>query len=441
MKSRFKTAGAGAAMALALGLTACGGSGTPAAPQASTTGPAAAESTAAATFAASTAGCVADPLAVTAHQLTERAKAPVDAEAAAALEAAAVAGWAQTSAAGAVVAVQGPGGTWSKAYGLADPGNGVPMATDTHQRIGSVTKTFTGTLVLQLAEAGKLSLEDPISRYAPEVPNGANITLRMLLNMTSGISSYTLNDNFTRELFADPTKTWTPDQLLAIGLALPPQFTPGKEFNYSNTNTILLGKVVESVTGSAFADVLQEQILDPLALSQTSMPGADDPFPAPHAQGFTLQGTAANDETPRNATGWNPTWAWTAGQMVSTVDDLLVYGRALGTGQGLLDPEAQVERLSSMAAAGGYGLAGGCVNGWFGHTGELPGYNTSVFYDTQTDTTVAILANSDIPTGNCTESKTPAENPKDLPCMDPTPRILASVSAALGRDFTPPPKQ
>ncbi|WOP18660.1 serine hydrolase domain-containing protein [Raineyella sp. LH-20] len=369
-----------------------------------------------------------------------RATAVMPAETAAALDAAAAEGLTAAATSGAVVAVRSPQGTWTKAYGVADPTTKAPMTTDVHQRIGSVTKTFTGTLVLQLAQQGKLTLDDPISTYVPGVPNGKDVTLRMLLTMTSGIASYTLDQAFTDKLFADPQRTWTPDELLAVGLALPPQFAPGAKFDYSNTNTILLGKVIEKVTGKPYADVLTEQVLLPLGLSTTSMPSASDSLPAPHASGFTLQGTPDGSTTPINTTDWNPTWAWTAGQMVSSVDDLLVYGRALGTGQGLLDTTAQVDRLSSFPGTAGYGLAVGCIDGWVGHTGELPGYNTTLFYDTTNDTTVVVLANSDIPSGGCTASKTLPDTPKGLPCMDPAVRIFTAVSAATGHAFTPNPK-
>ncbi|PYI38115.1 serine hydrolase [Arthrobacter psychrolactophilus] len=388
-----------------------------------------------------TAACVADPGAVVARQFSQAAKEVLPSAESDKLEAAAAQGFVDAASEGAVVAVRSPGGTWQKSYGLADPATKTPMTTGVYQRVGSVTKTFTGTVVQQLVQDGQLELDDPIANYVPEVPNGAAITVRMLLNMTSGIASYTLDEKFMDELFSDPTKTWTPDQLLATGLALPPLFAPGEQFNYSNTNFILLGRVVEKVTSKPFEQVLDELILAPLGLDATSMPGGSDPYPVPHAQGFTLQGTAEGDATPVNTSGWNPTWAWTAGQMVSTVDDLLVYGRALGTGQGLLNSEAQIDRLSSFPDGGGYGLAVGCIAGWVGHTGELPGYNTSVFYDTDTDITVVVLANSDIPSGACDESKTLPDTVQTLPCMDPATRIFTAVSVALDHEFTPAPKQ
>lgn len=396
-------------------------------------------STPTATPAAAT--CVAAPEAVATAPLAATAADALEGAMATKLDAAARTGFDVAAAPGAVVAVQTPEGTWTAAYGDADPDTGAPMTLDMHQRIGSVTKTFTGTLVLQLAEAGALSLDDPIDTYLDGVPDGDLITLRMMLDMTSGIASYSIDPEFQQELFADPNRLWTPDELIEIGLALSPVFEPGAQFDYSNTNFVMLGRVIEIVTGKPIATVLDEQILGPLGLDDTAMPSADQvPLPAPSPRGFTLQGTPDDSTEPVDATNWNPTWAWTAGQMTSTMQDLLVYGRALGTGQGLLGTEAQVERLTSMAPKGGYGYGAGCIGGWFGHTGELPGFNTAVYYDTASDTTVVVLVNSDIPSGKCTESKTLADDPKTEPCLDPAVHVFVSVSTALGHTFTPPPK-
>ena len=309
-----------------------------------------------------------------------------------------------------------------------------------YHRIGSVTKTFTGTIIAQLAADGELNLDDPISDYVDGVPNGSAVTIRMLADMRSGVPSYTADESFQEAYFADPYTVWNPDDLLRIGIASEPLFDPGTQFNYSNTNTILLGKVIEKITEKSFQDVLQSRILTPLGLDQTSFPGASPAFPEPHAQGFTLQSPDATPATPVNATDWNPSWGWTAGVMISTTKDLLVYGRALGTGQGLLPPQAQLDRLASFnPAESGYGFALGCDGGWVGHTGELPGYNTTTFYHTATDTTVVVFANSDIPSGSCAEDKpTLADNPTDATCMDPAVRIFTAVSTALSHAFTPP---
>lgn len=113
----------------------------------------------------------------------------------------------------------------------------------------------------------------------------------------------------------------------------------------------------------------------------------------------------------------------------------------LGTGQGLLTAATQVQRLNSFPGPAGYGIAVGCVGGWVGHTGELPGFNTSVFYDTRNDTTVVVETNSDIASGDCPLSSTLADNPIGIACADPATQIFVGVSQALGHQFTPNPKK
>jgi D-alanyl-D-alanine carboxypeptidase len=386
--------------------------------------------------------CVSDVDDVVTRRPSARTAEPLPEELSRRLDAAARASFSQASAPGAVVGVSSPEGTWTEAYGVADPATGEPMEVGVHTRIGSVTKPFTATLVLQLAEEGQLSLEDPVSDYVGGIPNGEQITLRQLADMTSGVASYTRSTAFTDRFFADPQKAFTPEELVAVGVSESPLFAPGEQFDYSNTNYILLGMVIEQVTGRPVGEVLEENIFDPLGLDETTWPGNSTEMPEPYAQGFTLQGDTATPEAPADATHWNPTWGATAGALISDVDDLLVYGRAMGTGHGLLGPQAQQERLTSFQPAeGGYGLGFGCIDGWVGHTGTLPGYNTTVYYDTTTDTTVVVQATSDIASGDCPESPVLADDPKALPCATPATRIFAEVSTALGHTFTPNPER
>lgn len=345
------------------------------------------------------------------------------------LDAAVSSSFKKAAASGAIVGVRTPKGTWVHTHGVADPTTGLPITSDMHMRIGSVTKTFTVTLIMQLAQEGKLSLSDGIGKYVDGVPNGDKITLAMLADMTSGIASY-YTKPFLERYFGDPSTVFTPAELVAYGVAASPAFRPGAKFDYSNTNTILLGEVVERVTGESFGEVLQQRILTPLGMLSTSFPTTSSAIPSPHAQGYTLQGSR-NPQNPANATDWNPSFGWAAGAMISTVQDLLTYDRALGTGQGLLSAASQEQRLRSFPKPAGYGLGMACVDGWVGHTGELPGFNTTVFYNTSTDTSVVVLVNSDIPTGKC-ESPTLTDNPAELPCASPASRIFEGVSTALG---------
>ena len=355
------------------------------------------------------------------------------------VDAAAQASFAKAFTPGAIVGVRTPEGTWTAAYGVADPKAGRPMTVAMHTRIGSVTKTFTGTVIMRLSQDHKLSLDDPIEKYVSGVPNGNSITLRQLANMTSGVASYTRSAKFTDTYFAKPETVFTPDQLLQVGIAASPLFSPGTQFDYSNTNTILLGMVIEKVTGKPVAEAFDAMVFKPLRLLNTSWPGQSTKMPEPYAEGFTLQGNVAKPDAPSNATFWNPAWGWTAGELISNMDDLLTYGRALGTGQGLLNPDTQEERLKSIPGAAGYGIAFGCIDGWVGHTGELPGYNTTVYYHAASDSTVVVQTNSDIASGNCAESPTLANDPRDSVCSSPATRIFVAITEALGHKFTPLP--
>jgi D-alanyl-D-alanine carboxypeptidase len=196
--------------------------------------------------------------------------------------------------------------------------------------------------------------------------------------------------------------------------------------------------VIEKVTGQPAQDVLRQRITAPLGMTETSLPTDSPDIPEPHPQGYTLQGIPPHEQ-PVNATNWNPSFGWTAGGMISNLSDLLTYDRALGTGQGLVSQETQTKRLTSWPEPTGYGFAVGCVGGWVGHTGELPGFNTAMYYDTATDTSVVVMVNSDIASGDCSASPTLTDNSTDLPCSSPATRIFVGLSEALGHPFQPPP--
>jgi D-alanyl-D-alanine carboxypeptidase len=358
----------------------------------------------------------------------------------AALDAALEKSFQQSGAPGVVAAVQTPEYTWVGTLGVADRTSKEPMTPDVHQRIGSVTKTFTISLLLQAEAEGLLSLDDTIDKYVDDVLNGDKITLRQMANMTSGIASYTENDQWLNEFFSHPERVWKPEELVQAGIKDSPLFDPGTEWHYSNTNTVLLGLVLQQATGEPIDQLYRERIIEPLGLKGTSFPEADPSFPDPHARGYTLQGQSGGE--PADATDWNPSWAWTAGGMISTLDDLLVYGRALGTGEGLLSPEKQAERLNSFLTDGpapnngdrAYGLGLGLGNGWLGHTGELPGFNTALYYNPKLDATVVVEVNSDIASGDCPSDKpTMTDSPHDVPCSDPSSRIFGALAEALGQ--------
>lgn len=339
---------------------------------------------------------------------------------------------------GAVVGVRSPAGTWTAAYGSADPEAGTALTTEAHLRIGSVTKTAVATLVLQLVEQGRLTLDRPIADFVDGVPNGDRITLGLLARMRSGLADYLANPAFVGRVVADPTAAFTPSELVEAAAALPPVFEPDARMEYSNTNYTLLGLVIERVTGHALGEVLEERILGPLSLSGTSWPGDSTTLPDPHARGFTASVPPATPATPVETTGWNPSWAGAAGAMISTVDDLLVYGRAVVTGQRLLEGPAQAQRLRSfrpapaLAPGVSYGIGLMSIGRWIGHSGDIPGYRAAVYVEPSSDTTLVVLTNSDIVAGRCTGRLATVAIASDAPCKPPTARIFDDVATALG---------
>src|SRR5215217_5242819 len=342
----------------------------------------------------------------------------------------------ESAAPGVVAAVQTPENTWVRALGVADRASGESMTPDVHHRIGSVTKTFTATLLLQAADEGLVSLDDTIDQYVKGVPNGDKITLRQMADMTSGIASYTEDDQWAKEWLSDPHRVWKPEELAQIGIKESPLFDPGSEWFYSNTNYVLLGLVLEQVTGKPIGELYQKEIIEPLDLKETSFPNGNSAIPEPYDHGYTLQGKSSGDK-PVDSTDWSPSEAWTAGEMISTVDDLLVYGRALGTGKGLLSPKEQKERFDSfvddvpplnqppLKGDLAYGIGLGKDHGWVGHNGEIPGYNTYLFYHPERDAVVVVEVNSDISSGDCPkDTPTLKEFPQNIPCDLPADRIF-----------------
>lgn len=210
-----------------------------------------------------------------------------------------------------------------RSFGVADKASGRKMTPDLFMRIGSETKTFTVTALLQLADQGKVGLDDPIGKYIDGVPNGDRITLRQLAGMRSGLFNYSEDDDFFKALTSDPQRPFTPQQLLGYAFRHPVLFEPGQKFFYSNTNLILLGLVVEKESGQRLGDYFEQHILGPAGMKDTVFPTGSE-FPAPHAQGYTDQ--TADGKVAETA-GWNPSWGWAAGAMISTLDDLHTWAR------------------------------------------------------------------------------------------------------------------
>jgi D-alanyl-D-alanine carboxypeptidase len=319
---------------------------------------------------------------------------------------------------GGVALVRSPRlGDWTMAWGTRARGGGAPVRLGDHVRVGSNTKTWTGTVILQLVQEGRLRLDTPIGAYRPDVPGGGAITIAHLLAMRSGLPNYTESLELNRILDEEPTHVFAPHDLLAIAFASPPLFPPGEAFHYSNTNTVLLGLLIEQLTGRPVEQEFQSRLFAPLGLRSTLLPApTSNAIPAPYPRGYMFgtnletltsqvlppaQQAAARAGTlhPYDVTDTNPSWAWTAGAGISTAEDLARLAAALAGGA-YLTPALQRQRRESIrprdpAEPGGpgYGLALARFGPLYGHTGELPGYNSFAGHDPATGDTVVTWTN------------------------------------------------
>ena len=340
----------------------------------------------------------------------------------AAIEAALDRSFSATKAPGVIVGIWIPGeGSYVAAKGLADLKTRQSMRADDHFRIGSLTKTFTATALLILAGQKKLSLDDPVSKYAPWVPNGDHITLRMVANMTSGLHNYTEVDSWVRTAFSDLQRVWTPRELVDVGIGHPPDFPPGKGWHYSNTNYVLLGMILEQVSGKKIPQLFADEMFRPLHLTQTIWP-TSSAMPDPYAHGITMQ---TLDHEQADATNRNPSGAFTAGELISTLSDLRTWIVSAATGS-LISRAMQKERLTwvtppPMTPEHAYGIGIAINHGWLGHTGELPGYNCGAHYLPEKKAVIVVMVNSDIPVGSA----------------NPAPAIFTALAKVVTPDKVP----
>lgn len=318
---------------------------------------------------------------------------------------------------GMVVLIKTPEGDYVNTWGATELGGTEPPTLDTKVRVGSNTKTWTGTAILQMIQEGKLAIDDPVSKYRPDVPNGDNITIGQLLDMRSGLYNYTQTLELNTALDLDTQKVWNPEELVALGLSNPPYSAPGTEYHYSNTNTVLLGLIAEQLDGKPIAQIFQDRFFGPLGLSGTSFPAnTDTSIPAPYSNGYSYSGNVetlgegkeslspeklaaieAGTVQPRITTNDNPSWTWSAGQGISTADDVATWVQAL-VGGDLLDEKTQQLRMDSVTetdgpGSSGYGYGIAQMGPLYGHIGEQPGYNTFMGYDPVNDVTLVVWGN------------------------------------------------
>ncbi|MBL1080667.1 beta-lactamase family protein [Streptomyces actinomycinicus] len=260
-------------------------------------------------------------------------------------------------------------GTWSTTAGTGDLRTGAPRSAADRYRVGSITKSFVATVLLQLEAEGRLSLDDTVDRWLPGVVrghghDGRRITVRRLLNHTSGIYNYTADEDFARSyflrdgFFRHRYDTVTPRELVAVAMRHEPDFAPGTSWNYSNTNYVLAGLVIEKVTGHPYATEVRRRIIRPLHLTATSVPGTRVTVPRPSSRAYSKFTEPATSRT-YDVTNLSPTIAFSAGEMISNSADLDRFYSALLRGK-LLPARQLKEMKTTVKIEGapniGYGL-------------------------------------------------------------------------------------
>ncbi|GAA2997860.1 serine hydrolase domain-containing protein [Actinokineospora diospyrosa] len=258
-----------------------------------------------------------------------------------------------------------------------------PIGTSADFRIASVTKSFVATIVLQLVDEGKARLTDTVERLLPGVvPNGRGISLRQLLNHTSGLYNYTDDQTWLSTALANPSRSWTGRELVAVAVSHPPVSQPGAQWAYNNTNYVLAGLIAERLTGRPLARLVTDRITGPLGLRDTYF-ATDTRVRPGHIHGYQPN----PDGTYTDTTTWSPTMAGAAGAMVSTPQDVSRFYRALLSGDLLAQPRLR-DMLTTVDVPerhGGYGLGiyyidTPCGRVW-GHAGDFPGYHTIAYQD------------------------------------------------------------
>jgi D-alanyl-D-alanine carboxypeptidase len=323
---------------------------------------------------------------------------------------------------GVMVLLRTPQGELAVSYGTTLLGAKKPPTADTYFRAASNTKTMTSAVILQLAQEGKLSLDDPVSKYVARVPNGDKITIAELLEMRSGLYNYCDGPEISASMDHDPARVWTAAELLAIAFAHPPNAPPGTAYEYNNTNYLLLSLVAEKVDGKPLAQSMHDRLFGPLHLQHTLFPApAVNTLPAPYSHGY-LYGSAsvamlgtppyspevqaaarAGTLVPKDFTDLNHSFSEGAGAVISTTNDLGTWIEALVSGR-VLNAAYQRRWLDSLQLEDpskpkgqkyGYGIIqiSWGPNAIYFHGGETPGYQSFMGYDPENRVTLVVWTN------------------------------------------------
>lgn len=298
---------------------------------------------------------------------------------------------------GASIVVRHGDSTSKVASGVGEVATKAKLEVDDKVRIGSVAKPYIAVVVLQLAEEKKLALDDSVERLLPGmVPKGAGITVRQLLNHTSGIPNYEEHPDYMAPYLAgDFNHVTTPAQLVAMGTSFGSLFPPGTASTYSNTNYTLAGLLIEKVTGTDLGTQLDKRIFGPLGLKSTSLPTTSE-IAGRHAHGYFVMGAPPATDVTR----FSPSIGWAGGSIISTTTDVTTFVRALLEGR-LVRPESLAAMMTTVTQTNGetYGLGLArkelpCGTAW-GHQGNFPGYFMETWSTPDADRQVTVAYNLD----------------------------------------------
>jgi D-alanyl-D-alanine carboxypeptidase len=295
--------------------------------------------------------------------------------------------------------ILGDGSRWAGVSGRSSIAPDQSVASTTPFVVGSITKTFVASLILELRDDGVLGLDDPLADWLPSYPNAANITIRQLLSHTSGVFDYFAHPDYSSAVFGDPSHAWTPTEILTR-FARAPYFPPGTGFHYSNTNFVLLGLVAEAAGGAPIAAQLRSRFWAPLGLDQTYIQSEGTP-PTSAARGYWwVDGKFVDkgDQSGYRPTRSAATVAWNIGDMVASAPDIATWAHALYGGS-VLSPASLAEMTDWQANPGdgdyGLGMRVRTYEGrvMFGHTGSIRGYTAVAWYVPSEDATFVVLTN------------------------------------------------
>lgn len=302
---------------------------------------------------------------------------------------------------GMVLFVSTPEQVWQGAAGVTNLETPTPMQPSDRFRIASISKMFVATVTLQLVEEDKLSLEDTLTDRLPEdiadgLPNTDEITIRQLLQHTSGLADYIDNNDFDRRVEnTSPTHVWTAREAIAYAYDLEPEFDPDEDFYYSNTNYLALELIIEEIAGTTLAEVLRSRIHSPLGLNDTFTEGREI-LPGEFVVGYE---DWDGDGEPDNMNQYNEGYGLGDGGLISTARDLAMFARVLLADEELLDPNTFDEMLDWVEDGDGnlYGLG---VSAWdsewgevWGHDGRSGGFLSTLWYLPEEEAIVVVWAN------------------------------------------------